>query len=383
MRILWYSSSPEVRTAYGIVTKEIVKRLQQAGHFVRVATKHEYLKHEVTPDGLEIVLGTDLHFLNRMIEDEDFDYVITFCELWDLWGKTPFPKKKWVAYAPTNTNEMPYAMKKVMKNTGIQIAMTAFGCEQIRREGYDCLYAPHGLNTHNFRPDESAGLELRTDTGWTSENFVIGSLGVNYPDDVKGFIPLMQAFKRFHAEHNEARLFICTFANERGIYPRHNYALIAHSLELDGLIGWPNQMDYFLGRLPVDDLRRIYNAFDIFCLPTKGESFCLPILEAQACSVPVIATNCTSCPELVKTGWLIPAGEDNLQWGTITSTWYANPSPIDIASKLEEAWLAWNEPDYAEMKAEARQGVLEYDWDTVWPKYWIPIMENLERRLRK
>jgi hypothetical protein len=38
---------------------------------------------------------------------------------------------------------------------------------------------------------------------------------LNYGDDRKGFIQLMKAFKSFHEDHPEARLYLHTLANHR------------------------------------------------------------------------------------------------------------------------------------------------------------------------
>jgi len=56
------------------------------------------------------------------------------------------------------------------------------------------------------------------------------------------------------------------------------------------------------------DLANIYRAFDVFALPTMGEGFGIPILEAMACGVPVVATACSAVTELLEGhGELIPA----------------------------------------------------------------------------
>jgi len=39
------------------------------------------------------------------------------------------------------------------------------------------------------------------------------------------------------------------------------------------------------------DLAKIYNAFDVFTLPTVGEGFGLPILEAMSCGIPIAVTD--------------------------------------------------------------------------------------------
>lgn len=48
-----------------------------------------------------------------------------------------------------------------------------------------------------------------------------------------------------------------------------------------------------------EDLPYLYAGADIFVFPSRYEGFGLPILEAFACGVPVIASNCSSIPEVV------------------------------------------------------------------------------------
>ena len=51
--------------------------------------------------------------------------------------------------------------------------------------------------------------------------------------------------------------------------------------------------------IPSSKLNEIYNIFDVLALPTAGEGFGLPLLEAMSAGTPVIATDCTACTELL------------------------------------------------------------------------------------
>lgn len=54
----------------------------------------------------------------------------------------------------------------------------------------------------------------------------------------------------------------------------------------------------FLGRVPLDDLVRLYNAASVFVYPSLYEGFGLPVLEAMACGCPVVTSSTSSLPEV-------------------------------------------------------------------------------------
>jgi glycosyltransferase involved in cell wall biosynthesis len=351
------------------------------GHFVRCGTKHENAKWE-TVDGLEIFEGTDVFIINQMVEEENFDIIFSFWDVWILAGHRLFPKDKWVCYAPINTDPISPVYKDILEETAIQIAMTRDGEAKLRQAGFNPLYAPHGIHTSIFRPDEEARVAVRQDLGWGDEHFVIGSVGLNYGDDVKGYLQLMMAFKGFHDIHPEARLFLCTLANDRGaVKSSINYVYAAETIGIDSsLIGWPHQGRYFLNRLTDDELRGIYNAMDVFVLPTKGETFSLTIVESQACGVPIITSGIASGPELCKTGWLIDVDKfDDREW-LPTGTFRYIIKPSKIIKCLELAYNAWKYGDYGKLRGLARERILEYDWENIWDIYFSPIFKLLEDR---
>lgn len=52
------------------------------------------------------------------------------------------------------------------------------------------------------------------------------------------------------------------------------------------------------GFVPEHDLAALYSASAVFVYPSLYEGFGLPLLEAMACGVPVITSNCSSLPEV-------------------------------------------------------------------------------------
>ncbi|MBU3111570.1 glycosyltransferase family 4 protein [Clostridium lacusfryxellense] len=61
----------------------------------------------------------------------------------------------------------------------------------------------------------------------------------------------------------------------------------------------------FPGFISMDHIPFMYNACELFVYPSFYEGFGLPPIEAMACGVPVIASNATSIPEIVKDSTLL------------------------------------------------------------------------------
>ncbi len=55
----------------------------------------------------------------------------------------------------------------------------------------------------------------------------------------------------------------------------------------------------FTGYVPDEDLVTLYHTATLLVLPSKGEGFGLPVLEAMTCGLPVTASNSTSIPEVL------------------------------------------------------------------------------------
>jgi glycosyltransferase involved in cell wall biosynthesis len=61
----------------------------------------------------------------------------------------------------------------------------------------------------------------------------------------------------------------------------------------------------FPGFISMDHIPFMYNACELFVYPSFYEGFGLPPIEAMACGIPVIASNVTSIPEIVKDSTLL------------------------------------------------------------------------------
>ncbi len=97
----------------------------------------------------------------------------------------------------------------------------------------------------------------------------------------KGPDLLLRAYRAAFAPSDDVLLLIHTDAREP--------ELAQVTTDLDLAAGPPVVLLH--GNVPRTELGRLYASADCFVLPTRGEGFGLPILEAMACGLPVIATD--------------------------------------------------------------------------------------------
>jgi glycosyltransferase involved in cell wall biosynthesis len=69
---------------------------------------------------------------------------------------------------------------------------------------------------------------------------------------------------------------------------------------------------HVIGHVHDDDLPALYNLSSVFAMPSKYEGFGLPVLEAMACGVPVVASNTSAMPEVAgQAALLVDAGDSD------------------------------------------------------------------------
>lgn len=82
---------------------------------------------------------------------------------------------------------------------------------------------------------------------------------------------------------------------------KHRYS-VPHELVIAGRIASSHVVQApdvrFIGYVPDEDKRALYNRADVFCYPSFFEGFGLPVLEAMASGVPTLTSFSTSLPEV-------------------------------------------------------------------------------------
>lgn len=380
MKVLWASNAPWIGTGYGQQTADIVKRIQGDGHDVAVAsnfglhgstitwngvqvfpTGYDAYSNDVTPDHAAYFLG-----------DRDAGWLITLMDVWVFQGVR---WKDWriASWTPVDHDPAPASVIKWFMDTGtVPIAMSRFGGERLVKAGLQPLYAPHGIDTEVFKPgDKAKGKALLK----ADDRFVVGVVAANkgqWPPR-KSWPEMFMAFAQFLADAPDALLYAHTDA-----YGHADGLNLFHLAEAVGIpernITFTDPYNYRMG-LPPKQLAEVYSGFDVLMAPSMGEGFGIPVVEAQACGVPVIVSNFSAQPELVGAGWLV---DGQPFWDPRQGSFFFQPFVWSIYTKLREAYDARGD---RHVEAQARRFARTYDATYVYDTYWRPILDKLGAEL--
>jgi len=349
MKFIWLSVAPWAVTGYGTVTRAIVRNVDW--------------------NGCKVISGMDVGRLNRLAIREEVDFIITLLDIHTL-GVFP---RRWVAYSPIDVQTCPLSVKSRLDGVKYLISMSKHAKAAYSDAGHKSTYCPHGVDTDVYYVDDNHRKAARKRLNWES-NFVVGTVGVNYTDQRKNFVNLLFAFKTLHDNYPETRLFMNTnMVDDGNAYP---LPMITDSLGISEFVRFVDSDDYYSGNITDINMANAYRAMDVMCLPTKGEGFGLPLIEAQACGTPIITTNASTGPELTYGGWLIKLGKYDWEW--FNKSWRSNASSQSIYESLKESYKAWKNGTIRDIGIQASEQISkEYNWDYVFDTYWKPILNDL------
>jgi glycosyltransferase involved in cell wall biosynthesis/SAM-dependent methyltransferase len=379
MKVIYYSTAPHIGVGYGVITKEIVSRMMKDGHEVLVATKHNF-GTRMNIDGIDIVDGTEPSLINKIAIDDKYDYVFSCLDHWTM--AEPF--SNWVAINMLDVEFIFTNMINVLKNSKYQVGVSKHGYNELKRVGFDADYLPLGVDSELFNFNEERRKSFREKFGWDDDTFVIGMVGINYNTDRKNIIGTIRAFQNFHNKYPNSVLYLHTDVMGSGtkglpILWVMNSCGFDTSNSKGSPVRFVNQRDYHFWSISKEELAATYNGIDVFCLPTFGEGFGMPLLECQSSGTPLIVSQATGCDDLCFGGWPIEKQED---WYTFSThlSWYIKTPPSAIEQTIEKAYLEWKEPTFQDRRLKAREGAVEYNWDIIYDRYWRPFLKKLENR---
>ncbi len=302
--------------------------------------------------------------------DRQATHVITLMDVWVMLPAISQLKDlRMSCWTPVDHDPLPPLVGQFLEQSGARpIAMSRFGQRMLNDAGFDTLYVPHGIETSVFRPQPELKDQFRAALNIPEDAFVVGMVANNQGlPSRKAFPQVFQAFKDFHKRHKDAILYV--HADVVGRNGGVNLLELARIVGLDpDRMRTSDQLQLHLG-IPADNINSLYNTFDVLCMPSLGEGFGIPLVEAQACGVPVITTDWTAMTELCGAGWLV---DGERFYDATQGSFFKMPYVSEITDAMETAYK-----EAAGLKDKAREFALKYDADTVFEKYWLPVLDEI------
>lgn len=268
---------------------------------------------------------------------------------------------------------------------GHPIAMSRHGHAQLAALGIEASYAPHGIDTTVFWPLGQAERDTAREQLGLAGQFVVGVNAMNKDSVRKGFFEAYAGFAKFRANKENAASCMIIHSENTSQNFRHEHVLDYLGLTAGTLGKDTGKAVYFtpdyeikVGLVEDQFMAGWYNLADVYLCASWAEGFGIPVVEAQACGVPVIGTDASATTELTGAGWRISSEP---KWNPLHAAVWRAPSIADIQQTLQRARRMWKGPSRSiwEMKqAKAREFALGYDVDYVWDEFWAPLVKRIE-----
>jgi len=191
----------------------------------------------------------------------------------------------------------------------------------------------------------------------------------------KGIDILMRAFLAEFRRQDPVRLIVKDTATKTA-YVHNN-----QSEPILKVVNDPNapHVEYLDGDLTGKALADLMRSCHCLVQPYRGEGFCLPVVEAMACGLPVIVTYGGPTDDLVlhSCGWKIASQRVQIAqlhgYESIDDQGWMEPDQLDVQRALREAFE--NRKLAKAMGSRAAEVAKQWSWDQVAPLYQARIEE--------
>lgn len=301
--------------------------------------------------------------------------LITLFDVWIFKGEQWDKVSKIASWVPIDHLPLPPAVQQWLMRPNVEpIAMSQFGVKMLERAGFrDVIYVPHGIED-TFKPTkifnaETGSMTPKDMTKVDDDRFMVLMVAANKGQAPcrKAFPEAFLAFSTFAEEHDDAILFI--YSEDVGSMGGINLRELAAATGIKPhQIEFMNQYALRQG-LPHEAMATLYTRADVLLAPSMGEGFGIPVVEAQACGLPVIVSNFSAQPELVGDGWLV---NGQPYWDFAQKAWLNTPNVKEITIALQEAY---ERP--RELSQKAMDFASQYLADYVFDTHWKPALKRL------
>jgi len=365
-------------SAYSKITYETCTRLAKLGH--KVSGESPFAEDVAVKHYVDWKADMLITLKEPWVFQHIHRYAVNFC---------PFAIIDHSPVSPSITSRLHTAFKIIIVSRFAQRELKQAGIENVH-------YIPHGVRTDLYRPLEDHKADCKRMFFFEPDEFVVGIVAMNRS---RKMIPhMLRGYKRFLELNPDVRSHLMLWTDvtpaSAEVYEGAvglgvsdvgvNLLPEIMQLGLGEAVRWPDRNliregipewagpDYKGGW----DMVKLYNSFSVLLLCSGGEGFGLPLLEAQACGVPVVTTDYAAGPELVGAGLTVPARDY-----VIVNTPGVRRAVPDI-DKMAEALTKIMNADPAKLARKARRFAERFDWERIISHFWKPFLEECEVELK-
>jgi len=399
MRILFTAAAPWVNSGYGKPMRSLVPMLTQAGHEIGLCAFFGFqgtvAEMEVGGVTLRVYPIMKASYFNDSIQhhvkDFNADIVITLQDVWILqnWGKRGFA---WCPWMPVDSHPVTDMILDAMSSCHTALVYTRWAQTELNAHGFENnRYMPLGTDTKIYKPMDKR--ECRKLFGFPEDTFIAGMIGANSSYPSRKSIPeVLMAWRRWIDDGREGILYVHTSLTPKGkVEYGVDFEKVLKMLDLPwstiddpdperharARVILPSQYKYWTGTYDDAELAQIINTFDVLLEPSMAEGFGLPIIEAQACGVPVVTLNNTSMPEITFAGKCLEPLQ--MTWDLIGSFRHIASIQSIYDALIWASELTENEKmDLAQL---GRTSVMPFDWENIINTHMLPFLDEFEAEL--
>jgi glycosyltransferase involved in cell wall biosynthesis len=374
--IIIVSNTPLAPTGYGQQTKQLAQRIKADGIPVGVAanygapTNMEVEGIQVFAEGL-IKYANDSGPENIAMAASQGGYGLTLMDVWVAINEAyhHLPVVSWV---PIDHDPVPPRVAEWCIKGGNKyiVAMSKHGEQALLKAGVPrdrLTYIPHAIDTKVWTHE---GATCR-DVLRVPEDAHLTVITAMNKGKRKSFPEMLKAWALFAQQHKDAYLYLHT--DRWGHLDGINLIPVLKAVGApEDRIRWVNSSQMRAG-IPAETLAAIMRSANVLLLASRGEGFGIPVIEAQACGTPVIVTDWTAQPELVRDHGHIVHGQE--EWDEMQESWWKIPTVLGIVEALKN--------NYADTKAgrvdraALAAKMYEYDADYVYTTKWQPLFADI------
>jgi len=392
LRLLYSSNAPWARSGYGVQGASLLPRLADLPQFdgresVAIFAWYGLQGGIHNVDGFACYPAGQDAYGNDIIRSHTAHHkanvVITLIDAWVLRDTAAqVTPALWCPWLPIDHDPVPKKVLDAIKGAHLPLTYSKWGAKMLTDAGVENHYIPHGIEPAVYRVADDRepvdGFKRQIFSGREPGHLtVMVAANKGYPDR-KAFQVQLRAWAAFAQDKPHARLYIHT--EPTPMYGGINLPALVTHLGIADRTVFPDRYQNFLG-YPDEYMSLLYNCADAFLGAAMSEGFGIPIIEAQACGVPVVVTDFSAMPELVRWGYKVPPRD--MVW-TPMDAWQAWPDVDGITDALNSLYREWAGGWSVGRRMRAQEAIhAEYSWDSIVRDQWAPLMEKLERTLKE